>query len=337
MSKCDIIIPVWNQLELTKDSIVSIEKNTVYPYRLLIVDNASNAETAEFLEKLNARLGEKVILVKNKKNEGFIKAVNEGFRLSSAEYVCVLNNDTTVYPSWLTEMVAVMDGDERIAIVNPSSNTLGQRKPESGDAPAEKGSYVETGSAFGFCMLIRKKLFDEIGFFDEVYGMGNFEDTDFSLRAKEKGYITVRSVNSYVYHKESRSFKLLKSFKKDFDKNKKMFEKKWGKTKRVMVVFEEAHASSREYLKGVLKEYAREKSWVYVISPAFDTKCFFERHSNLTFYHYKKPVYAQAFFKILFKKKKPDVIFCGSTSFSNFLKPFKVFHNAKIEKVKELA
>ena len=44
MSSCDIIIPVWNQLQLTSDCISSIEKNTSYPYRLIVIDNASDED-----------------------------------------------------------------------------------------------------------------------------------------------------------------------------------------------------------------------------------------------------------------------------------------------------
>ena len=39
---CDIIIPVWNQLDLTKECIESIRRTTHYPYKLILIDNASD-------------------------------------------------------------------------------------------------------------------------------------------------------------------------------------------------------------------------------------------------------------------------------------------------------
>ena len=50
--KCDIIIPIWNQLDYTMDCILSIVKNTKYPYRLILVDNASDIETKNYLKSL---------------------------------------------------------------------------------------------------------------------------------------------------------------------------------------------------------------------------------------------------------------------------------------------
>ncbi len=50
--KCDIIIPVWNQLSFTRDCIDSIVKNTSGEYGIIIVDNASDEETKKYLEAL---------------------------------------------------------------------------------------------------------------------------------------------------------------------------------------------------------------------------------------------------------------------------------------------
>ncbi len=343
MSTCNIIIPVWNQLEATRDCINSIKRCTEYPYRLIIVDNASDYETATYLEDLKKSSDTDVMLVRNEKNEGFIKAVNKGISLSKTAYLCILNNDTLVTDGWLSEMVNVLDKNPLIGIVNPSSNALGQKLPY-GTTPGEfaessktqSGLFVELGSAFGFCMLVGKKLFDTIGLFDEVYGMGNFEDTDFSLRAKEKGYKTVRAFASYVYHKESRSFNLLSGFKKDFERNRQIFESKWGRTKRTTVVFKNINKNSLSRLRNILNKYAKEKSWVYVISPLFDTKSFFESFSNLSFYHFRYLFYISAFLKIIFKKKKANIVYCDNKFFSNFLKVFKIFHNADIRTLEEV-
>lgn len=340
MYGCDIIIPVWNRLQDTEACIKSIRENTLYPYRLLIIDNASGSQTVEYLKGLKKENKEEVLLIRNEKNEGFIKAVNKGISVSKAQYICILNNDTIVAKGWLTEAINVLNKDPLIGLVNPSSNTLGQKlsRDQTPDEWAEKskgvsGQFVEIGSAFGFCMLAKKKLFDEIGYLDESYGMGNFDDTDFSLRAKQKGYKTVRALASYVYHKEQRSFNILKGFKRGFRRNRSIFENRWGKTKRVMLVFKDVNATSLNYLENVLREYAKEKSWVYIVSPRFETKKFFKRYSNLSFYNFDNFFYPLAFLKVLFKKKKPDIIYSDSKVFSDYLKRFSFLHSADIKKI----
>ena len=332
MYPCDIIIPVWNRLEDTKDCVNSIRKNTSYPYRILIVDNGSEHETSKCLNAFEKEDPGRIKVLRNDKNLGFVKAVNKGIAFSEAEFVCLLNNDTIVNPGWLGELIKVGEKDLKIGIVNPSSNTLGQPCPRMivpSKEQKESGSFVELGSAFGFCMLIKKEILKDVGLFDESYGMGYFEDTDFSLRAKEKGYKSVRAIASYVYHKEKRSFSLLKSFKADFLKNKKIFELKWGKTKRITVVSKSIDSNFLNYLNDIAGKYAKGKSWLYVITPKFNTKEFFEKYSNLTFYNFKKAFYFLTFLKIIFKKKKIDFILCDNRFFLDILKWTKVFHNAK--------
>lgn len=344
MSTCDIIIPVWNQPEITKECIDSVEENTSYPHKLIIIDNASGRETKEFLEGLERKPGPKICLIRNRRNEGFIKAINNGIARSEAEFVCILNNDTVVTRGWLAEMVKLFGLDPKIGIVNPSSNSLGQKLPKA-QRPDERGSeiknqsglFVETGSAFGFCMLMRRALFGEIGRFDEVYGRGNFDDTDLSLRAKREGYKTVRAFASFVYHREQSSFDAVKSFEKDFRKNKKVFESRWGRAKRVIVISKNTGPDFLEYLKNVLEKYSRKRAWVYVISPFFETKEFFERFSNLSFYHYKPPFfYIKAALKTIFKKKRPDIIYSDNALFSNFLAALKPIHGAKVKSLREI-
>ena len=76
MHKCDIIIPVWNQLEITRECLNSIFQNTDYPYRLIIIDNGSERKTGEYLNNLSTDKSMDILLVKNNKNIGFVKAAN---------------------------------------------------------------------------------------------------------------------------------------------------------------------------------------------------------------------------------------------------------------------
>jgi len=133
-AKCDIIIPVWNQLAFTKDCVDSISANTdSADYRLIFIDNASDAPAKEYLENLKGSSAAEVSVVRNGQNTGFVKAANQGMRMSVAPYVCIMNNDTIATNGWIKEMVSVMESDPAVGIVNPSSNTSGQF-PEPGES-----------------------------------------------------------------------------------------------------------------------------------------------------------------------------------------------------------
>lgn len=334
MSRCDIIIPVWNQPEATKNCIDSIERNTSYPHRLIIIDNASSYITAKFLDNLKKNRDPNIALIRNAENEGFIKAVNKGISLSASEYVCILNNDTVVTKGWLTEMIDIINRDPQIGIVNPSSNNLGQKVPRKmtldeyvKGIKEKSGFFVELGCALGFCMLTRKKIFDEMGSFDEVFGMGNFEDTDFSMRAKKKGYKIVRACGSYVLHRESRSFRELKDFKKDFARNKKIYETRWGKQERVLFILDQTLRIDKELSKRIDEELEGD-NWIYIAHKG-NNICQ-RAHSRIKLYDYRNYFTLRVLLKILFKKKKFDKIYCDDKKFLNLIDCFKPIHRAYI-------
>ena len=333
--RCDIIIPVWNQPVFTKDCVDSIAKNTHGDYRLIIIDNGSDDRTRIYLEGLKARTHCPVLLMRNEKNVGFIKAVNQGIKASVEPYVCIVNNDTLVTRGWLSEMVGVISSAPDIGVVNPSSNTLGQ-KPVRGE-PIElyavslkklSGTYVELGSAIGFCMLIKREVIERIGLFDEIYGMGNFEDTDFSRRAVKEGYRCVRACGAYVWHRESSSFNKIKTFDEDFKRNREIYESRWGIPKRIAYVMGSDDGDISEKLRDESMRLARGGNWVWYFTPnAIDVPA----HSNIRSVCLPERLFLlNAIFHIMKKKKKFNEIIVGNERFGNLLNSLGFIHKAKV-------
>jgi len=84
----------------------------------------------------------------------------------------------------------------------------------------------------GFCMLIKRAVIDKIGGLDGRYGLGNFEDDDFSLRATLAGYESRIAEDCFVHHFGSRTFIGEQiDYKKSLHKNWEIFKKKWGISK----------------------------------------------------------------------------------------------------------
>lgn len=229
---CDIIIPVWNQTQLTRECIDSIIQHTSFPYKLIIIDNGSQRQTKEYLEELSRDNKQQVTLIRNEVNLGYVKAVNQGLKASDGDYVCLLNNDAKVKERWLEELIMVAQSNPRIGIVNPGGN------PSSYKKKGLIGKYTEIGFATGFCMLIKRGVIDKVGFLDEAYEIGFWEDTDYCQRAKRAGYICVAAKAAYVYHHSHRSFNFFKKNKVNelFEKNKNVFYSKWGEILRIACV-----------------------------------------------------------------------------------------------------
>jgi GT2 family glycosyltransferase len=235
ISSCDIIIPVWNQFELTKDCVENIMKNTGYPYRLIIIDNASDNTTRLYLEGLKKTASPELTLIRNEENIGFVKAVNQGLKVSDAPYVCVMNNDTIPAPHWLENMVEFAETHKDIGLVNPQCNghlntpiDIYARQLEK-----DKGVYMEMNQCQGFCMLIKRELIERIGYLDEEFGIGGFDDTDYSMRAHKAGYRCAAIKNAYVYHRLHASFDKSGDREDWVKRNQNIYYEKWGKHLRM--------------------------------------------------------------------------------------------------------
>jgi len=333
---CDIIIPVWNQHKLTMECIESIARATRYPHRLILVDNASDDETAGYLKSLVETLGAKVI--RNEENLGFIKAVNQGLAASTAPFVCVMNNDTIAARGWLSEMVAVAESDNAIGIVNPSSNNLGQDTGGKGvDEYADglksfAGEYVELGSAVGFCMLIKRALIEKIGHLDEAYGDGNFDDTDYSRRAQKAGYTYVRAKAAYVYHHMNTSFLKVKSYEDSFRKNRLVYESKWGRIERVLYILTKKDDDLSGRIEGEAFEKARGGNWVWFFLPKGLGLVRIKEHSNVKAVGLPDKLFGwNCIYRILKKKKRFHSIYSDDTEILRAIDRLKIFHGAKTQ------
>lgn len=230
--KCDIIIPVWNKLELTRECLDSIIKNTHIPYRLIIIDNNSDQETENYLKSLKDRDEIEVVLIRNEQNLGFVKAVNQGIRASNAEYVCLLNNDTLVMENWLREMINIIKNNPKVGVVNPGGEIA------YSNIQGLSGKWVEVGFASGFCMLIKREVIEKIGLLDEEFETGFFEDTDYCKRAKNAGYLCVAAKASCVFHHAHKTFE---TWQKDrvnelFEKNREVFTQRWGEILQIAYI-----------------------------------------------------------------------------------------------------
>lgn len=336
--RCDIIVAVWNQLDVTRQCFESLVKNTDCPYRLIIIDNASDNTTKDFLDKFSASSGLDAKIIRNAQNLGFTKAINQGFAISDADFVCVLNNDTLLTKGWLSELVNIAESHDKIGIINPSSNNLGERlmKGETAEwhnkkLSKDKGRYAQLDSCIGFCMLIKRAVIDKIGFFDEVYSPGNFEDTDYCRRAQQADFICVRARGVYVHHFERTSHKLCRDADILFKKNQNIFYERWGKTKRLLYIIKEEPISYTKLKKEIFESI---KPGVYVsIFCDKDLPSLFNEddYFNLAVFKFSRIFFSfDLLGKILFKKKKFDKIFVFNNFYFTLLKLLQKFHRAEV-------
>ncbi len=221
--RVDIVIPVHNEWHVLRPCLESVEAFTQYPNaRIVILDDGSDAFVKERIERWAA--GPRRLPVEVKRNEvalGFVQNANRGFRETDGELVALLNSDTVVTPAWLPRLVNAIVSDPRIACVMPMSN---QCSFHSLDLPmgwnifqysADLGRRMQRTcfdavTVGGFCLLIRREALNDVGHYDEIYGRGYGEESDWCMRARRRGWKVTGSEDTFVYHRGKVSFKSFK-------------------------------------------------------------------------------------------------------------------------------
>lgn len=240
--KTAIIIPCKDNLQYTKKCLCSVINKTSAPHEIIVVDDGSTEKTRKFLQEIKG-----ITLISNKESLGFPAACNIGMRQVKSDFFVIMNNDVEVTNLWLTNLLESMQRDSKLGIVGPMTNYISgpQQDPNAHyNCERELEQYAYTirnrrpprleyfPRVVFFCVLIRKALYDKIGGLDENYGLGNFEDDDYCLRATMTGWNCAHDHNVFVHHYGSKTFgKMGKGFKDLLERNQKYFMKKWGSSK----------------------------------------------------------------------------------------------------------
>ena len=242
--KVSVIVLCFNQLELTQACVDGLFKFTDYPnWELILVDNASSDGTREWMEGF-AKERPNVRVVLNDANLGFSAGNNRGAEVAEGEWLVFLNNDTYVTRGWMGDLLAHFARDSRLGAVGPVTNNIGNEARidigyESIDemhGVARRHTDVFRGQSFEipmlafFCVMIPSAVWADVGPLDEQFGRGFFEDDDFAMRLRERGYGLACAEDVFVHHHLSGTFEKMAQQARDelFLRNKALFEQKWG-------------------------------------------------------------------------------------------------------------
>lgn len=240
--KTTIIIPCKDNLQYTIVCIKSIKRNTISPYKIIIVDDGSVATNYTALRKID-----RITLLTTQKKSGFPAACNLGMSKVESEFFVIINNDVEVTNGWLTDLLNHMRQNPKLGILGPVTNRVSGPQQDCCACYTTREGMERHAIAVNnrkpariefyprvvfFCVLIRTELYKQIGGLDENFGLGNFEDDDYCLRTKFAGWQTAIDYNVFIHHYRSKTFgKMGQAYIDILQKNKDYFIKKWGRVK----------------------------------------------------------------------------------------------------------
>lgn len=188
-----IIIPVWNQPAQVGSTLASLASHTPEA-QFIIVDLGSQPDTAQILQQFTEVLDDRVLLMHEPLNRGKTAALNRAIAQSESEQIAIVSTNVIVTPHWLLPLQKTLEIHEDVAIVCPVLSGAGMTPSAVNQSATlrelSRGSYA--------CQLMRRNLFDTIGYFSEEFTCPELQLTDFSRRLWRAGYRTMETGESVV-------------------------------------------------------------------------------------------------------------------------------------------
>ncbi|WP_178021029.1 glycosyltransferase family 2 protein [uncultured Paenibacillus sp.] len=235
-----IIIPTYDRIDLLLQCLDHIDRHTTSPYEVIVVDNGSSDGTAAAVRRRRGR----VRLAVHPRNLGFARAINTGLMMAKGNTIVLLNNDVLVTERWLDQLLACLQQFPEAAAAGPVTNyisgeqQIGVPYDNVADMPAfaalhnrsDPQKWRVTDRLVGFCVAFPRTTLEQIGYFDEGYEIGNFEDDDWVARLRLQGKRMVIAGDTFVHHYGSMTMKGLGSqgFQEINTRNYHFFSEKWG-------------------------------------------------------------------------------------------------------------
>lgn len=197
-----IVLPTFNGERFLDEAVESVCGQTFTDWELIIVDDCSNDQTPNIIEKY-VLADERVKSIRHQVNRKLPAALNTGFAEASGEFLTWTSDDNLFRPRALETMLRVLKAHQDVGfvyaamtIINDSGKTMKRRRAEPPNRLALK-------NPIGACFLYRREVYETIGGYSEKWFMA--EDYDYWLRVSGKYLMMPIAEDLYLYRDHGRS------------------------------------------------------------------------------------------------------------------------------------
>ena len=217
-----IVVLAWDNLHYTRDFVESIRQNTEVPYELIIVDNGSQWEAANY-----ARLAADHPVL-NDDNRGFAAGMNQGLDASSGTYVAFCNNDTVLPPRWAERLVETAVAHPEAGIVVPALTAA----RNTATVRTQPGTEIKVIAPFAappaaVVFVMPATVVEGVGRWGEEYEVASGEDVDLAFKVWVNDLDIVYDQRVLVAHVGKGSASRLDDWQALWARNRQRFLDKW--------------------------------------------------------------------------------------------------------------
>lgn len=239
MIRLSICIPTYNRVDLLVQTLLSVVWQSVVPYEVIIVDNAS---TEDMTEVINMCQQHKYTFVRNENNLGFVKNWNRCIDLATGDYLCILHSDDLLHRDWYETFSAAIQDNPGIDVFSCALALINDRNYVTdiyfplGKTGMLKDNFIEIWKScyFGLTvsggMVVKKSVFRRVGYFEERFGTEC--DLKFYLRVIKACKIFY--INEVLFGYKIHSYQTM-----DMKFERKTVEKKINSAVASLVIFKE--------------------------------------------------------------------------------------------------
>lgn len=237
--KVAIVVLSYNSLHYTKECIASIRNTCLETsYEIIVVDNASSDDSVDWLKKQKD-----IKLLCNNENVGFPKGCNQGIEIAEKDSdIFLLNNDAILTPNALFWLRMGLYENCNVGATGARSNCVSNFQKvdwncstkedyfaaaKINNLPMER-PYEEKIYLVGFAMLISRKALNVVGYLDEIFSPGTYEDNDMGFKLRCHGFDVLLCHNSFIYHYGSGGGSNVEKWNRLSETNSKKLSQKWG-------------------------------------------------------------------------------------------------------------
>lgn len=215
-----IIVPIRDAFDDARKCLDSIRKHCSEA-ELIVIDDGSKDKASQLFD--DPKTWPK-LCIRNEISKGWCAAINQGLKVATGDYIVLCNSDVIFRPDFIDKMlyhftfedIALFESGDyipKIGILSPLTNSASSEKQqilsEEYISTIPEVDILKEPYLMFFCVMIDRRLYDEIGGLDERFGLGGQDDADYCIRARKAGWDIGIARDVFVWHSGSASFREL--------------------------------------------------------------------------------------------------------------------------------